>query len=167
MWLNCKTGKSGTKRALLRRHTPVVEPVDKITAADFQDGTFLDHFARSCVFKGVQTLGRPALSSALTMAVGSGCTGSAMDLIALESLQRAFGQDNIPIGFSYPFFVECDKAKAKFCANVHDCYRVKGHAKIFRSAMFIERMQLEAEVFLQLRRRLANQRILSQEFFKS
>jgi site-specific DNA-cytosine methylase len=128
MWLNSKTGKSGTKRTLLRRHTPVVEPVDKITAADFKDGTFLDHFARSCVFKGVRTLGRPALSSALTMAVGSGCTGSAMDLIALESLQRAFGQDSIPIGFSYPFFVECDKAKAKFCANVHDCYSVEGQA---------------------------------------
>ena len=95
MWLNdykIKKRPAGhieppAKRVLQRRHTPLQEPDNAFAmcGTDFRKGgEALHKFALHAVRIAIRTLGRPRGNR--TLNVGSLCTGSAGDAVALDTL---------------------------------------------------------------------------------
>ena len=112
---------SPTKRVLRRRHTPVVEPSAsfEITGDDFQrGGSVLRKFAANAVAKAIKAIGRP--HGGRVIKVGSFCTGSAGDAIALDALQDALKAENIDVTFEHAFYCEKhDRKRDVWCKKVH------------------------------------------------
>ena len=124
MWLQALGKKSsqagqpaGSKRKLARRHTPVSVECSELDAARFDDGTFLDVFASECVRRAIVKLGRPFSEGEFD--VGSGCTGSAMDKVALTFVETALQAEGIRIKFRTPYICEMDREKAQWAQKVH------------------------------------------------
>ena len=95
-------------RLLRRQFTPGGE-IPAIGAAELQDGTFLECFAKRCVHEAIKAEGRPMHSREIK--IGSVCTGSGADLVALNALENAFMAEGIGISFEVPFLCESDAQK--------------------------------------------------------
>lgn len=120
---------SDKKRELVRRHTPLdgSQSLASIPAESFESGEFLRDYAGAVVQNGILNHGRPRVKKR-SMVIGSGCTGSAMDAIALDALQAALEKEDIGIQFDHAFFVEIDPVKQSWCADVHKCIAPEGGA---------------------------------------
>ena len=115
-WLS-SLPKQPTERILCRRHTPLEgEPVP-LTGTDFQDGSFLCKFAKNCVRKATTLFGRPLIACS-TQNIGSVCTGSAMDAMAVSATEAALRAEDIPADFDFSFTCETEKNKANFIAQI-------------------------------------------------
>ena len=129
MWLStaavsCKDRKGGNsgqrQRAVVRRHTPRSrEPCSSLTSEMFKDGTFLKNYAHACVSKGVSMRGSPEQETHRTLRIGSLCTGSCIDAIAMDALTSGLAEEGIDVTFESAFLVEKDNDKRAFCMNVH------------------------------------------------
>ena len=108
MWLNdykIKKRPAGhieppAKRLLQRRHTPLQGPDNAFAmcGTDFRKGgEALQKFALHAVRIAIRTMGRPR--GKRTLNVGSLCTGSAGDAVALDTLQAALKIESIDITF--------------------------------------------------------------------
>ena len=129
MWLNdykIKKRPAGhieppAKRLLQRRHTPLQEPDNEFAmcGADFRrGGEALQKFALHAVRKAIRTLGRPHGNRILN--VGSLCTGSAGDAVALDTLQTALETESIDITFEHIFYCEkVENKRDRWCKKVH------------------------------------------------
>ena len=109
------------KRILKRRHTPLVQPDINfsLTGEDFQrNGSALPKFASHAVRTAIQQIGRPHGNHVIK--VGSFCTGSSADAIAMEALQRAFKDEAINVEFEHMFYCEKhDRKRDVWCKRVH------------------------------------------------
>ena len=74
----------------------------EVTGDDFQrGGSVLGKFAANAVAKAIRAVGRP--HGGRVIKVGSFCTGSAGDAIALEALQAALQAEKIAVKFTHEF----------------------------------------------------------------
>ena len=129
MWLNdykIKKRPAGhieppAKRLLQRRHTPLQEPDNAFAmcGTDFRKGgQALHKFALHAVRIAIRTLGRPRGNR--TLNVGSLCTGSAGDAVALDTLQAALETESIDIAFEHIFYCEkVENKRDRWCKKVH------------------------------------------------
>ena len=105
------------QRKLSRRHTPINAEHSTLDPASFLDGTFVKAFASTCVSKAIVKAGRPLYEA--TLDIGSGCTGSAMDKVALHSVDKALAEENVRIRLKTPYICEADRNKLQWAQKVH------------------------------------------------
>ena len=131
MWLNdlkrrlaAEGQQPSPTRPLKRRHTPLVPPDAefKVTGNDVKGCSLLQKFARHAVIQAIVTCGKPTCNNR-TITVGSMCTGSAGDCVALDALQHAFQAEEINIRFTHEFDCEIDNRK-------RDIWCKEGHKRI-------------------------------------
>ena len=109
------------KRALKRRHTPVTEPDPEfeVSGNDIKNCCILQRLLAHAVATVIKRYGRPTCGRR-TITVGSLCTGSAGDAVALDELEQALQAEDIDIIFRHAFFCEIDKRKRDvWCKEVH------------------------------------------------
>jgi site-specific DNA-cytosine methylase len=105
--------------------------IEELTGRSFHEGTSLDEFARHVVKKAITLVGRPHLTGPRLMKIGSGCTGSAMDIVGLDALARSLKAEQVPIDFVAAFHIESDKSKRAWCCKVHEALHEQSLAQTF------------------------------------